>query len=281
MLGQLGDSEKIPQPSPVSAKLETQATPATKKAEPKTASTKTDLTTAATKSQPTSAPIKDVPTVPTPKPKMEPVQMQPTTATSASTQIKLQTTIMPTISKVSPVTEEKQPLATELSIPTLAPVQQKLVTPKGEVLNTEEKDEEAVKTELSVTELPKAEESKTDLPKVKAEVGVSAASTVSVSEATAVPTSHIAAEAATDRVVPESETKPEIKLTEPTKSLPKVDVQPKSREPQPVSEPVIEADIKEVANKVVEKIIDVTSPSETKPVSTKDITVKVRMGHLH
>lgn len=270
MLGQLGDSKNVPQSSPVAAKLETQATPATEKAEPKTAPTKADLTTAPTKSQPTSTSMKEIPTVPTPEPIMEPVQAEPTTATPASTQIKLETTV----SKVSPVTEEKLPLAAELSVPTLATVQQTLVTPKAEIPNTEV----TVTVEIgedAVTELPRAE----GFSKVKAESGLSAVSTVPVTEATAVPISCIAADATVDRVTTATETKPEIKSAEPTKSLPQAEVQPKSQEPQP--RPVIEADIKKVADKLVEKITDVTSPLEKQPVSTKDIDIKVRRGHLH
>lgn len=300
LLGQLGDSGKLPQPSPVSAKPETQATPATKKAEP---------TPAATKSQPTPAPIKAVPTVPTPKEKMEPTSVKmETTATAASAQIELETTLIPTTSKVSPVAAEKQPLAASTAEPiiqTVAPVQQTVVTPKVEVPNTDvpktvpvENKEEAVKMELSVTEFPKAEESKPNLSKVKVEDGVTAASFFPLTEATVVPTSPIAAEVAIARVVPGIETKPELsapervikevqpgdhnELTEPTKSLQQVEVQPKSQEPQQVleEESVRAVDSKEMADKLIEKTIDITSTSETQPVSTKNIIMKVRMSPL-
>lgn len=267
LLGQLGDSKNVPQSSPVAAKLETQATPATEKAEPKTAPTKADITTAPRKSQHTSASMKVIPAVPTPEPIMKPVQAEPTTATATSTQINLETTI----SKVAPVTEEKLLLAAEHSVPTLATVQQTLVTPKAEIPNTEVSKTVTVEiSEDAVIELPRAE----DFANVKAEV-----STVPVTKATAVPISCIAADVTVDTVITETETKPEIHLTEPTKSLPQAEVPPKSQEPQPGS--VIEADIKEVADKLVEKIIGVSSPLEKQLVSTKDIDIKVRMGPLY
>lgn len=295
----------MPQPSPISAKPEIQATPATKEAEPKIAPTKAEPTPAATKSQPTPAPIKAVPTVPSPK--MEPASVKvETTPTAAATQI--ETTLIPTTAQVSPVTEEKQPQAApsaEPTIPTMAPVKETVVPSKVKVPNTDvtktvtmETKEEAVKKELNITKFPTAEESKPDLPKVKFEAGVAAASSFPVTEATVVPTSTIPTEialggdvsgtetkpglSATKRTVKEVEPDDHIKLTEPTKSSQQVEVQPKTQEtPLPLKiESVIEEDSKEVADNLVEKITDVTSTPETQPVSTKSIIIKVRMGHF-
>lgn len=296
----------MPQPSPVSAKPENQATPAVKKAEPQTAPTKAEPTPVAPKSQPTHAPTKEVTTVPTPEAKMEPTSVKmETPATAASTQNKLETTLTPTAPKVLPITGENQTLAastTEPIIPTIAPVQQTVVTPNVEVPNTDvpktltvESKEKAVKVELSVTEFAQAEESKPDPPKVKVETDVAAASSVPVTEATVALTSPIGAEVAMDGGVPGTETKPEfsasaemqpddqIKLTEPIKSLQHVELEPKSQEPQLVleTEPLTEADSKEVADKLVEKCIDVTSTPEPQPISTKNITIKVRKAPLH
>lgn len=275
MSGQLGDSEKIPQLTPVSAKP---GTLATKKA---------------------------VTTVPTQKPKMETTSIKmEIMATAASAQIKIQPTRIPTTAKISPVTAEKLPLAAstaELMTPTMATVQQTSGAPKVDLPNpgfpntvTEQIREESVKVELSEPEYPKVKESKPDLPKVKAEAGVASASSCPGTEATVVPTPLIAAE-----VVPGNETKTElsfpektiqevltddhIELTEPTQSLPQPEVQPKTQEPQLVLEvePVIGADSKKLADKLVEKIIDITLTPETQNVSTKNIIVIVSMGPLY
>lgn len=297
----------MPQPSPVSAKPETQATPVTKNAEPKTAPTKAEPTPVATKSQPTPAPIDAVPTVPTPKAKMEPTSVKKET-TAVSAQIKLETTPIPTTAKVSPVTAEKLPLAAstkEPIMPTMAPVQQTVVTPKVEVLYTDVSKtvtvgdkEDVVKMELSVTEFSQTKESKPDLSKVKVEPGVDAALCIPVTEATPITPSPIPAEVAMAAVFPRTETKPElsaperiikeiqpddqIKGTETTKSLQQVEVRPMSQEQQLelVVEPIIVADNKEVADKLVEKIIDATSTPETQPVSTENIIIKVRTAPL-
>lgn len=286
----------MPQLSPVSTKPETQATPATKKAEHQTAPSKAEPTPVATKSQPTPDPIKAVPTVPTPKAKMEPTSIKmEITARAASAQIKADTTLIPT-ARVSPIAAEKQPLAASIAesiIPTMAPV----ATPKVEVPNadvpktiTVGNKEEAVKKDLSETEF-----SKPDYSKIKDEAGVAAALSFPVNEVTLVPTSPIAAEVVMAGVVPETETKPElsapeiivkeeqpydhIKLTDTAKSLQQVVVQPKSQERQLVLEvePIIAADRKEEPDKLVEKIFDVTSTPDTQPVSTKNIIIKVRM----
>lgn len=254
--GQLADTKNVPQSSPIAAKVETQATPATEKADPNTAPIK---------SQHTPSSMKEIPTVPTPEPIMEPVREEPTTATAASTQIKLETTI----SKVSPVTEEKLLLVEELSGPTLANVQQTLITPKAEIPNTEVSKTATVEISEDTVNEPTREE---DHPEVQDEAAVSAVSIVPVIEATAVPISCIATD---DTVITEIETKPQVKSRDLTKSLPEAEVQPMS---EPQLGPVREADIKEVADKVVEKIIGVTSSSEKQPVSTKDINIKVRMG---
>lgn len=267
----MGD-EKVSQTSLVSAKLETQATPAMKKVESKPTPTKTNLTTAATTAQATSSPVKDVPTVSSAKPKMEPVQKEITIAAPASTET-LDTTITSTISKVPLGTEEKQPAEAELSAST--------VTAKAGILKTEvskaktmQDGEEAVKTTLGVTEISKT---KTDLPQVGSEADVFAP-TVPVTASEAVLTPHATVEPASIQAVPESETKPEIKLTETTKSLPQADMQPWLQEPQPILEAVIEANTKEVAAKPVDNIIDDTSPIKEQAVLTKDITFKVRVG---
>ncbi|XP_035520783.1 protein piccolo-like [Morone saxatilis] len=298
LLGQLGDSGKIPQPSPVSAKPETQSNQATQKAEPKTAPTKAELIPMATESQPSPVPIKAVPTA---KAKMEPTSVKMgTTATAASAQIELETTLTPTTAKVSPVTAEKQPLEASTAtsvIPAMAPVKhtevtQKVEVPKADIPKTLKVGgkEEAVELEYSVSEFPKTEESKPDLSTVKVEAGV-IASAFPVTKSTVSLTSPIAAEVAMAKVVPETETQPEcpvyeeiikevqsddhIKLTEPTQSLQQVKVQPKSQEPPLVMEvePVVAADSKEVADEQVKKIMDVTSTTVTQLVSTENIII--------
>nr|XP_008285673.1 PREDICTED: protein piccolo-like [Stegastes partitus] len=292
----------MPQPSPVPAKPETQAAPATPKAEPKTAPTKAEEKPGATKPQPVPAPIEAVPTVPTPKAKTEPTSVKmEAVATAASTQIEPETTPAPKIAKVSPVTAEKQPLATptaEPFTPPMAPVQQPEVTPKVEVPNTDipktvtvEKKEEAVEMDISVAELPKAQESKHDLPEVKVDASAVMASATPMTAATTVPTETTAAEAVSG-VVPETETKaqvsvPEriikevqpdddIKLTKPAESLQQVEVQPTTQEQQLTLEvkPVREPESKEIADKLEEKITDITSAPESKPVPTKSIIIK-------
>uniref|UniRef100_A0A3Q3QC80 Zinc finger piccolo-type domain-containing protein n=1 Tax=Monopterus albus TaxID=43700 RepID=A0A3Q3QC80_MONAL len=303
LLGQLGDSGKMPQPLSVSAKPEIQSTPATKKAEPKPAITKAEPTPTATKSQSTPAPIIAGPTVLSQKAKMEPTSIKiETTSTAASTLIELKATLLPTAAKVSPATEETQPFSVttvEPTIPTMAPVQHTVATPKVEVPKTDvpksltvQTKEEAVKME-SVTEFSKPEEFKTDLPKVKVETDVSA---VFFPEAEAtLPTSPVAAEdmpgvetetkidfSSPERIIKEVHLDDHVKLTEPSQSLQQVEVQPKSQEPLPIleAETVMEADTIEVADKLAEKISGITSTPETQPVSTH-IMINVRMGHLY
>lgn len=280
----------MPQPLPVSAKPETQATLTTKKAEPQATPTKAEPTPVATKSQPSPAAIKKVPTVPTPKEKTDPTSVKmDTTAKAATAQIK------PTTEMVSPVAAEKQPLAStaEPPIPPLAPVQEVVVTPKVEVPNTDIPktvtvgDKEGLaKMEDSTKESYKTEESKPDISKIKAEAGVAVASSFPATEATVVPTSAIAAEDAMSGIIPATETQPEssaperivkevhlddhIKLT--------VEVKSKSQEQLPVeTEPAIAADRKEVVDKLAEEKIAITSTQETQPVSSNMI-IKVNMG---
>lgn len=289
----------MPQPSVVSAKLETQNAPTSKMAEPKTALAKAESTPIATKTQPTTAPIKTLPTDTTSK--MEPTSVQmDTTPTKASTQIEPEATT----AKITPVTEEKLPQAASSAESAMAPEQKTDEPPKVEVSTTdvpktvpEDTQEEAVKMEHSVAEVHITEESKPDLPKVKAEADVAVTSAVPVTAEE--PTTHLAAEEAlADGDVPGTETKPElpapeavikeaqpddhIELTEATKSLQQEKVQPKTQETQLVLEiePVTEADSKEVADKQVKKIIDVTAPPETQTESTENI-IKVRMNHLY
>lgn len=292
------------QPSPVSAKPEAHATLAIKKAEPQTTPTKAEPTSEATKSQPAPAAIKAIPTVLTPKANTEPTSVTTETmATAACAQIELKTTVIPTTARDSPVTTEKQLLAAstaEPNITTMAPLQETAVIPNVEVPNTDlpktvtvRDKEEEVKMELSVTGRPKIEESK---PSFKVEAGITVASSSPVTETTFVPTFPVAAEVAMAGVVQSTDKQPElstperiikevqpddhIKLTEPTKSLQQVEVQPKSQEPQLDAKPVTVADSKDMASKMVEEIIDITSSPETQPVSTKNIIIKVRMGPL-
>ncbi|KAK2842186.1 hypothetical protein Q5P01_012386 [Channa striata] len=236
--GQLGESGKIPQPSPVSAKPETHATLATEKAECKTVPTKADPTSVATKLQPTSFPIKEVPKVPTPETKMEPVKTESTTIEAS------------TVSTSKPE------------------------VPKEEVVKTVtmENIKKAIKLDLNETEIHKDQESKPDLPKPNFKEDVSVPSAFSMAGATVAPTSCVSAELTVANVVPGAETKSEIKLTEPIQPLQQVVVQPKSQEQQPVGEQVIETDIKEVADKLVEKIIDASS-SETQQVPRNNIII--------
>ncbi len=244
----------MPQPSPPSAKPETQATLATKKAEP---------TPVATKSQPTPAPVEAEQTVLAPKAKMEPTNKKIETMV---TQIECQTTVIPTTAKVSPVTAEKQPLAastTEPSMLAMALVQQTVVIQEVEDQNTDVSKivtagdkEEAAKMEFSVTEYPKTEESKPDISKVKVEAGVDVA--LPLTETTVILSSPFAAEMTSAEVAPGTETQKELaapemimkkaqpddhaRLAEPTKSLQQVEAQPESLEPQWAVkvEPVVE-----------------------------------------
>ncbi|KAG7217454.1 hypothetical protein INR49_021622 [Caranx melampygus] len=297
LLGQLGDSGKMPQPSAVSAKLETQVKPTSKMAEAKTAPAKAEPTPVATKTPPTTAPIKILPTDTTPKIGPTSVKME-TTPTTASTQFEPEATT----GKITLVTEEKQPQAAstaESVIPTMAPEQKTEELPKVEVSTTDvpitlpvDTQEEAAKMEHSVAEVHIAEESKPDLPKVKAETDVAVTSSVPVTDTAVEPPTHIADEEALAGDVPRTETKPEvcapeaiineaqpddhIEMTEATKSLQQEQVQPKTQETQLVLEiePMIEAGSKEVADKPVKKTIDVTAPPETQTVSTENIIIK-------
>ncbi|XP_051808748.1 mucin-5AC-like [Acanthochromis polyacanthus] len=300
--GQLGDSGKMPQPSPVPAKAETQATAAAKKAEPKTALTKAEEKPGATKPQPVPTPIEAVPTVPTTKAKAEPTSVKmEAVATAASVQIELETTKTPKIAKISPVIAEKQPLVASTAepyMPPMAPVQQPEATPKVEVPNTDipktvtvESEKETMKMDIGVAEPPKAQESKPDLPEVKVEASVFTTSATPMTTATAVPTETIQAEAASV-VVSETETKAQvsvsersikevqldddIKLTKPAKSLQQIEVHPTTQEQQLTLEvqPVKEAESKEIADKLDERITDITSAPESQPVLTKSIMIE-------
>uniref|UniRef100_A0A665V4K5 Zinc finger piccolo-type domain-containing protein n=1 Tax=Echeneis naucrates TaxID=173247 RepID=A0A665V4K5_ECHNA len=266
LLGQLGDSGKKPQPSPVSARPETQATPASPKA------------------QPTSAAINT-------SPKMEPSTVQPETApTEAYPEIKLDVT--PTTEKISPTTEEKEPQA-ESEAESTKSSQQRMEEPAKvelritDVLETETKDE-AVKKKQSVTEVTRADESQPDLAKVIAEADTAAASGVPLTEGTVEPTPTIAAEEAPTGVLPETElelfaTERILKEVQPhdhievtaTTVLEKEEGQPKTQEAQLLleTEQVMEADSTDVADKLVKKI-DITSPPEE--LSTKSSVIKVR-----
>lgn len=278
----------MPQPLPVSAKPETQATLTTKKAEPQATPTKTEPTPVPTKSQPSPAAIKKVPTVPTPKEKMDPTSVKMDTMAKAAT-----AQIEPTTEKVSPVAAEKQPLAStaEPPIPPLAPVQEIVVTPKVEVPNTDIPKTVTVgdglaKMEDSTKESYKTEESKPDISKIKAEAGVAVASSFPATEATVVPTFAIAAEDAVSGIIPATETQPEsfaperiVKEVHPDDHIKlTVEVKSKSQEQLPVeAEPAIAADLKEVVDKLAEEKIAITSTQETQPVSTNMI-IKVRKG---
>ncbi|XP_060891176.1 protein piccolo-like [Labrus mixtus] len=282
--GQLGDSRKMSQPLPVSAKPETSAPPAT--AKPQTPPTKAEPKPSSAKSQPTTDPIKAIPTVPGPKAKMEPTSVVlETTPTAASTQIEVKTAVIPTTAKASPLISEKLPLATSKTevIESQALMKQTVETPIGEVPNTEVPktetvvNKEAVKLVSRVTEIPKAEESKPDLSTIKAEVHEAEPLSIPVTAATSVLTPTISEEVAT--TVPGIETKPElsaperiikevpqddhIKQIEPTKSLQQDEVQPISEEAQRVSE--VEPGSKKVAEKPVGNIADVTITPEKHP----------------
>uniref|UniRef100_A0A3B4FIG6 Protein piccolo-like n=1 Tax=Pundamilia nyererei TaxID=303518 RepID=A0A3B4FIG6_9CICH len=231
--GQLGDSGKMPQPSPPPAKSETQATPVTTKAEPKTTSTKSETRPGPTKSQPTPVPVETAPTVSTIKANVESTSLKmETTLTAASTHIELETTPLPTKEEVL-----KQRL-TE-------------VTPTIDVLDTDAtKKEEVPKTDFSTTKLRKTEESKTDLHKDEFEAGVAEPSSVPVPDASVVSASPVTPEVAVAQVIPEAQTKQDLSvaeriikvvdtddrtiLTDSSKSLQQIMVQPESKEQQQV-----------------------------------------------
>ncbi|KAK1888296.1 Protein piccolo [Dissostichus eleginoides] len=274
--GQLGDSGKRPQLSPVPA----------------------------TKPEPTTPPIKAVPIVSTKKAQMEPTSVKlETMAKAASAEIKTEIARIPTIATVSPVTADKQPLAAstaEAIIPTMASVQKttekgKVVVPTTNVPKTVtvENKEEAVKVEFIETKDSKAKDSKPDIPKAKAVAGEAEASSFPVIEATAVSTSSISAEVAMAKVVPETEKIAElsahgkiikevqaddhIQLTDLPTSLQQVEVQPKSQERQLVLEEQ-PTDSKEIADKLVDNIIDITSTPETQQISTETVVIKEQDG---
>ncbi|KAF3854740.1 hypothetical protein F7725_022795 [Dissostichus mawsoni] len=270
--GQLGDSGKRPQLSPVPA----------------------------TKPEPTTPPIKAVPIVSTKKAQMEPTSVKlETMAKAASAEIKTEIARIPTIATVSPVTADKQPLAAstaEAIIPTMASVQKTtekvtVVVPTTNVPKTVtvENKEEAVKVEFIETKDSKAKDSKPDIPKAKAVAGEAEASSFPVIEATAVSTSSISAEVAMAEVVPEMEKVAElsahgkiikevqaddhIELTDLPTSLQQVEVQPKSQERQLVLEEK-PTDSKEIADKLVDNIIDIPSTPETQQISTETVVIK-------
>lgn len=260
----------MPQPSPAPAKSENQATPATKKAEPKTASTKAEPMPGPAKSQPPSVPIEAVPTVSTVKADVESTSVKTITmATAAPTQTAIETTLLPTTEELS-----KQPLTVEAVTPKVdAP--DIIVTKKVPMENKEE----VPRTDI------KSEESKPDLSKAKVEASVAKPSSFPVPDASVVPAPPVAAEAAVAEVVPETQTKPDLSvperiikmvdtddctnLTESSKSLQKVRVQPESQE----GEVVIATDSKETVVKSTDKIT--ISTLESQPVSTS-IKGKVR-----
>lgn len=290
--GELGDSGRMPQVTPVSAKPSALSTPATAEVEPKTTPAKAELTSVVTKSQLTPDSIKSMPTAPTLKPKMEPMSVEKeTTATAASEHVKIQPTHIAIKETVSPVLEEKQPLAAFTA--EVMPPAKDTATLKAEVPNTDhnrtvtvEDREESVKVEFIEPQYPNAEESKVDLSKDKLEADVASASPLPATEAIAVPF-HFAAE-----VVPGNKIKPElsaphkikelltddhIELTEPTTSLPQAEVQPKSQEPQLVLEK--QAAGKEMAEELIEKINDITLFPETQ-VSANNIIIQVSLCPL-
>lgn len=271
MSGQLGDSGKMPQPSPPPAKSETQATPVTTKAEPKTTSTKSETRPGPTKSQPTPVPVETAPTVSTIKANVDSTFLKmETMLTAASTHIELETTPLPTKEEVL-----KQPL-TE-------------VTPTIDVLDTDvTKKEEIPKTDFSTTKLRKTEESKTDLHKVEFEAGVAEPSSVPVPDASVVSASPVTPEVAVAQVIPEAQTKQDLSvaeriikvvdtddrtiLTDSSKSLQQIMVQPESKEQQQVvmeGDAVTVTDSKEFADDSADKITNILSTIESQPVSPK------------
>lgn len=297
--GQLGDAGKMSQPTPVPALPEIKDTPTTSMAEPKT--TLTEVETTATKPQTAPTATEEVPTT---KAKVESV-MTETMVTKPSTQSELETTPTFTTAEVSPTTEENQPLAAEPFIPSA--MEKQLADETTEVKESDIKSSETASMEkkeqeimnVSEEELTKVEESKPALPSTESEALVSAVSSSQMNEAENVPISTITAEVKVTRIVAETETKPEpsfpggiiteiqpdehIKLTEPKESLQQVELQPKSEEQQlVVKETVMEADVKEVIDKTVENITDVTSTPESTPVSTETQIIEVRSTiHYH
>lgn len=271
----------MPQPSPVPAKAEIQATPATKKAEPKTPTTKAEPTPEATKSQPTPSPMEAAPTVPAPQAKAEstPIKTDVVSTTTAPPQIKKEKTPLPTTAEVTSETVEKKPLPTSTIksvTAAVAPVQQADVTPKVEVPNADVPKTIAVEKQGVEIYDDVTQERTTDFPKIKIEAGVATASSIPMTDT-------IAAHAAVPGVVPETEIKPEvsapemiIKEAKPMKSLQQVEVPPKSAE-QPISEvkPVTAADSRDLDFK---KTTEVTSAPELQPVST---IVQVRITNVY
>lgn len=241
------------QPSPTSAKKETNAVVSIKKEEP---------IHVATKSQAISATIQAQPAPPTLK-----------------AQIELDTTVLSTKAKDSPVTAEHQ-----LSVQSTVEISATCAAPLQETAAVKDKVT-TMKVGLSRIEPLKTEDSVPNLSKVKAETHITSSSHPPVTDTTAVSTSPVAGDIATDGVGQSKEKRPEmstdergiqkpqpdddLRLTEPTKSLQQCEMQPESQEPHldadkaPVS--------KDLPSNQVEEVTDITSSVETQLASTKNI----------
>uniref|UniRef100_A0A673B0D0 Zinc finger piccolo-type domain-containing protein n=1 Tax=Sphaeramia orbicularis TaxID=375764 RepID=A0A673B0D0_9TELE len=254
LLGQLGDSGKMSQPSPVSAKPETQSTPAIKKSDPKTMATKP--MPAPTKSQP--APVLSVvaESQPLPSAKEEPIMPPPPVQETVVTK------------KVEPPNK---------SVPKTVTVENK---------------EHVVKTELLKDEVSKVDPAKvkdgagvaviSSVPSTKATVAPVSTVSADVSVAQVVPVSETKPELSpAERMIKEVKPGDHTKVKEPTKPLEQVGVEPQSQKPQPEKEikPVTTTDSKKVADKLAEKVAEVPSSLEPE-VSTLDNIIKVRMYHF-
>lgn len=247
------------QPLPVSAKPENQDTLASKQAE---------TTPAAMKTQPTLAPIKAAPTE---KGKTETTSLKMEKPAIEASSLPENETAIPTAAKVSPVTEEKQPTAAptaEPTLPSMAPLQQTLATAKADVPSTDVARTATVKKDKEEA-VKQTAEPKPDLSQVKDESSVEVSPSVIATEVAVAPASPAAAEPAMPADSTGTETQPEaaaqekivieaqpdhIKLTETTKSLHEVEVQPQSDEPQ--------------------------LAGQEEPASVTNIITKVRMGYV-
>ncbi|XP_051916154.1 protein piccolo isoform X8 [Hippocampus zosterae] len=150
LLGQLGDSGKISQPSPISAPQETQAILVTKNIEPKPASAKADSADV----------IKKTPIMTT-STKMVPTTKEVSPVLVNSTKLEHEPLLVPKAVKVTPVEEETK----DLVEPAVEPVQPKVVSgptlPSTDISKspTVERKEEFQKAEASGKEIPQISKS--------------------------------------------------------------------------------------------------------------------------
>ncbi|XP_061533748.1 protein piccolo isoform X5 [Phycodurus eques] len=247
LLGQLGDSGKMPQPSLISVPQETQAIHATKKAEPQPPPTNDADVVTKPPSMPTST--KMVTTGETRKTETPPA--------AAPAKVEVQSTLAAKAVKVSPVKEENKHLVEPAAEPVKPVIVSDPTLPSVNVSKsvTVDRKEELEKAEASGEQIPQM--SKLDLSEATVAVSTNEPRQLS-SEKFAVK-------------IPNAED--QIKLSEPSTSAQKVQVQEQSQEPSDVPE-LTPFDSHKV-EKSTENIADPAVLPKPQTDSTKDMTVKV------